>query len=110
MDLATWSPFQSDQVREICAHMTSEERCETARRAGLYGLWALASVVAPLGATVRIQAPWTWALAAVAVAVHIACIPAWQRRTRIFLSSTRWALERGLTADLKLFQFKPRAS
>src|SRR5688572_27220851 len=110
MDLATWSPFQSDQVREICAHMTSEERSETAGRAGLYGLWVLATVVAPFGAAVRVQTPWVWALAVVAIAAHVAFVPTWHRRTRQFLSSTRWARERGLTPDLRLFQFKPRAS
>lgn len=107
MDVATWSPFQSEQVREICAQMTSEERSQTAGRAALYGVWVFASVVAPVGIAARIQDPWAWVLAAGVVVVHIAFIPVWQRRTRDFLRSTQWARERGLPADLKLFQYKP---
>ena len=106
MSLATWSPFQSDEVREICAHLTSEERGQAAGRSALYGVWVFASVVAPLGAAWRIQTPWAWTLAAVAILVHLAFIPVWQRRVRGFLSSTQWARQRGLEANLRLFQFK----
>lgn len=66
MSLATWSPFQSDEVREICAHPTSEERSQAGGRSALYGVWVFASVVAPIGTAWRIHTPWMWTLAAVA--------------------------------------------
>ena len=106
MSLATWSPFQSNEVREICAHMTSEERSQAGGRSALYGVWVFASVVAPLGTAWRIQTPWMWTLAAVAILGHLAFIPVWQRRVRRFLSSTQWARGSGQAANLRLFQFK----
>src|SRR4051812_14267558 len=105
MSLATWSPSQSDEIREICAHMTSEERSQAGGRGALYGVWMFASVVAPLCAAWRIQAPWMWTLAAIAILVHLAFIPVWQRRVRRSLSSTQWARERGLAANLRLSRF-----
>jgi lysylphosphatidylglycerol synthetase-like protein (DUF2156 family) len=106
MGLATWSPFQSDEVRAICAHMTDEERSQAGGRSALYGVWVVASVVAPLGAAWSLQTPWMWTLAALAILTHLVLIPVWQRRVRAFLSSTEWARERGLGANLRLFRFR----
>ena len=37
-DTNTWSPFQSDQVKEICAHMTRAEHRAAAKRGALWGV------------------------------------------------------------------------
>ena len=45
---ATWHPFQSDQVKEICANMTARERRSVMKRGAITGL-ALAGPFALVG-------------------------------------------------------------
>ena len=35
---STWAPFQSDQVKEICSHMTAKERRRAVERGAVFGL------------------------------------------------------------------------
>jgi len=37
-DTNTWSPFQSDRVKEICQHMTKAERRAAVRRGATWGI------------------------------------------------------------------------
>ena len=105
MSLWTWSPFQSDEVREICARMTQEERDRAVERSAVYGVWVFFSVIVPVRA-VASEDVWIRGLAVAALAVHLALIPLWRRHTRAFLSSTQWARGRGLSGDIKLFKFR----
>src|SRR2546427_6244670 len=103
----TWAPFQSAEVREICAHMTDSEKAEASRRGGLYGLWVFATFAGPLSFAVVYRHPALIAIAAVLVVIHIVCIPIWQRMQRNFLCSTSWAREHGYTPErLRMFAFR----
>ena len=104
---STWSPFQSQEVREICEHMTGAERDEVARRGRHYGFWVAATFAGPLALAITSRSLALMVIAIVLVTIHIACIPAWQRKQKGFLCSTTWAQERGFTPDrLKLFAFR----
>jgi hypothetical protein len=106
-DWKTWSPFQSPEVRDICAHMTDSERDEASRRGGLYGLWVFATFAGPLSFAVVYRHPTLIAVAAVLIVIHIVCIPIWQRMQRHFLCSTLWAREQGYTPErLRMFSFR----
>ncbi len=109
MDWKTWSPFQSEKVRQICAHMTSAEKTATTLRGALYGFWTAATFAIPIGI---ITAQFLFAGrnavvivgAAILIAIHSACIPLWQQAQRRFLCNTSWAREQGFDPDqLKLF-------
>lgn len=103
----TWAPFQSPEVREICAHMTDTEKAEVSRRGGLYGLWVAATFGGPLPFAIVYGHPALIAIAAVLIVVHIACIPVWQKMQRQFLCSTAWARAHGITPDrLRMFAFR----
>jgi hypothetical protein len=106
-DWKTWSPFQSPEVRDICAHMTDAEKAELSRRSGFYGAWCAATVGIPSSLAIVGRSQWLVVLAAGLVAIHIACVPVWQRMQRRFLCSTAWADEHGITPDrLKMFVFR----
>src|SRR5262249_4813049 len=103
----TWSPFQSHEVRDICAHMTEAEKAEASRRGGLYGFWVAATFALPLSFAIAERSLLFIVIAAVLITIHIACIPLWQRMQRQFLSSTAWAREHDISADrLKMFSFR----
>jgi hypothetical protein len=106
-DWKIWSPFQSPEVRDICAHMTAAEKAEASRRGGFYGVWVAATFAVPLSLAFVERSLWLAVLAAVLVTIHIACIPIWQRMQRRFLCSTAWAREHGITPDrLRMFAFR----
>lgn len=107
MELSTWSPFQSTQVREICRHMTEAERARGITRGALYGVWVAATVAAPMSFAWGSATRARWVLAVSLLIVHVVCIPLWQKRVRRFLCSTAWAREHGLAAEsLPLFRFR----
>lgn len=92
----TWPPFQSPQAREICAHLTSAEQAELTHRSGLYGFWTALTFALPLSVVITAQSQLFRVIAGALIAVHLACIPIWRQRQRQFLSSTAWALEKGI--------------
>jgi hypothetical protein len=103
----TWSPFQSPEVRDICAHMTDTERAKVAERGGGYGLWVAVTFALPLAFAFTHRSLVAIVIAAVLVTVHIICIPIWQKKQKRFLCSTAWARERGITPDrLRMFAFR----
>jgi len=103
----TWSPFQSPEVRQICAHMTDAERAKVAERGGGYGLWVAATFALPLAFALAYRSLVTIIIAAVLVTVHVICVPFWQRGQKRFLCSTAWAREQGLTPErIRLFGFR----
>ena len=110
---STWSPFQSPEVREICAHLTPTERSrllDGARQRGReIGQW----IAVPLGIAVS-SFMWSWrlgllllALFAVYFAVSgLARLRAMRRRTMELLCETEWARSRGYTPNrLRLMTF-----
>jgi hypothetical protein len=103
----TWSPFQSSEVRQICAHMTDSEEAEVKRRSESYGVWVAVTLAIPLAFAVVARNVIFTLIAAVLITIHVACIPIWQRMQKRFLCSTVWARERGITADrLRMFGFR----
>jgi hypothetical protein len=114
----TWSPFQSSQVKEICAHLTPEEFDACARRAMLYGVWVSLTFAGPLSllsitffsrARAHLIPLGTggliiWAICISLVLLHCASIPFWLRGQRRFLCSTQWARTHDLRPErIKLF-------
>ena len=103
----TWSPFQSPEVREICAHMTDAEHGTASNRAALYGLWVAATVAVPVAIATGDSSPRTLVIAAVLGTLHIACIPVWLKRQKRFLCSTSWARLQGLVPErIRLCSFR----
>jgi uncharacterized membrane protein len=106
MNWKTWSPFQSAQVRDICAHMTDAERKAVARRGAFYGLWCGATVALPISQAVTEPSRFALVAASILCTVHIICMPFWLRWHRRFLCGTAWAREQGLhPGHLRLFDF-----
>ena len=111
VDWRTWSPFQSQNTRDICANMTPEEKSTVTRRGLLYGLWVVVSVALPLqfifmGIATGSLNPVVAAVGGLLVIAHLIGIPIWQRKQRQFLCNTLWARTRGIQPDsLKLFRF-----
>lgn len=109
MDWRTWSPFQSLDVQQICAHLTKHEKHTARLRSAFYGLWCGVSLSLPVmlialhpGITMAIVAP-------VLIFTHFLFIPVWLQSQRKFLASTRWAKEHGIQASRSsLFAFGPR--
>lgn len=113
-DWTTWSPFQSDLVRQICENLTPDERRQITKRGVLYGLWVAATVAIPGSqlsmalAAGRVN-PVLATIASVLVFLHLACIPVWQRMQKQFLCQTKWAVSRGLDPEaLSMFQWRRR--
>ena len=103
----TWSPFQSPEVRKICAHMTDTEKVKASRRGGFYGLWVAATFAGPLAFAIVERSQLVIVIVAALIVVHIACIPVWLNVQRRFLCSTAWAREHRMTPDrLRMFAFR----
>ena len=98
-DWRTWSPFQSQQVREICAHMTEAERRECTLRGAFFGIWNAATCFVPCGLAFLAPQPLNWILAPIVLLVGLAFYPLWRRITREFLASTRWARQQGIAPE-----------
>jgi hypothetical protein len=110
---STWSPFQSPEVRDICAHLTAEERerlVENARRCGReLAVW----IVLPV-AIASVLFLWSARLGFVGLAVLSLyfVIAVWPRiramrlRSQELICQSEWARGRGYTAaTLRFFAF-----
>ncbi len=111
---STWSPFQSSEVREICAHLTATERArllDDARQRGLQiGSWT----AVPFGIVCALSAWLPRRLGLVLLpsfAVYFAVwglprLRAMRRRTTELLCQTEWARSQGYIPDrLRLMTF-----
>jgi hypothetical protein len=114
-DTNTWSPFQSDQVKEICQHMTKTERRVAVKRSAQWG--ALIGIVP--GATGLILGVLFFQSALVAVTGCFLIFPLialvlWKKwlphvykSQQTFLASTEWARSQGIKADgIRLFSWQ----
>jgi len=105
MNWYMWSPFQSEAVKEICAHMTRDEKIACMIRSGLLGLWTAAVFAAPQSI---ILLPLVFGIKRSALAISIAVIlliiflisiPIIRKSNKNFLCSTKWAKSEGYTVD-----------
>jgi hypothetical protein len=101
MSWQTWAPFQSPEVRNICAHMTTEERAQTVSRGAAYGIWCALTAAIPtaflfVSLTFHGSVPmWLYILAGSMIVVHLILIPVWRRAQMRFLRNTQWARGQG---------------
>ena len=106
-DWRIWSPFQSPEVREICAHLTEAERNVLMRRGGQFGIWINVIPVLVMMAGIQFHNKGIMlALAGVLILFYAASIFAVQWLNRRFLCSTDWARREGIKPEsLRLFSF-----
>jgi len=107
---STWAPFQSDQVREICSHMTAKERDRAVGRGAVFGL-ILGGLLGVIGFLGMLIGKWLFdsfligVIIAQPVALILMGISLWKLKPLIdqsqkeFLASTQWSKQQGLTSD-----------
>jgi hypothetical protein len=107
---STWAPFQSDQVKEICSHMTAGERRRAVGRGAVFGL-ILGGFLGVMGFFGMLIGKWLFdsLLTGVVIILAMQLIPMgilfWRLKPRIdqsqkeFLASTQWSKEQGLSSD-----------
>jgi hypothetical protein len=108
---STWAPFQSDQVKEICSHMTAEERSRAVGRGAVFGL-ILGGLFGVIGFFGMPIGKWLFDsyLTGVIISQPVALIlmvisyfwklkPLIDQSQKDFLASTQWSKEQGLTSD-----------
>jgi hypothetical protein len=105
MNWYMWSPFQSETVKEICAHMTTDEKMSSKIRSGLLGLWVAAGFAAPqciilLPALFGIKrSVLAISVAVVLLIIFLISIPFIRKSSKNFLCSTEWAKSKSYTTD-----------
>jgi hypothetical protein len=118
---STWSPFQSPEVRDICAHLTAAEKQQLIAQARDYGQEAGRRFSGPamlFGAliimTFLYAGPVAFPVAFLLLAAFISCI--WtadrqrrrerQQQVREFLAATEYGRARGYRPEtLRMFAF-----
>jgi len=107
---STWAPFQSDQVRQICSHMTPKERGRAVGRGAVFG-FILGGLFAVIGLFGMPIGKWLFdsfligVIIAQPVALILMSIALWKLKPVIdqsqkeFLASTQWSKQQGLTSD-----------
>ena len=106
---ASWAPFQSVMLREICSHMTAEEKRAMMWRSLFYGFWTVVSLGAPVGFLVfgllsGSMNPVLGTVAFLLAAFHCFSIPGWHENQRRFLAKTEWARRNEIAQEqVKLF-------
>ena len=119
MDGQKWAPFQSEKMREVCEHLTAEERREVARRAAgwgrtvgwsfavpfgfvfAFGIWPTLAARLELAYDFGFQIPFLPAIGIMAIIVAI-CVPAtirFRKKQKEFFASTEWTRTQGYTVD-----------
>jgi hypothetical protein len=110
---STWSPFQSPEVREICAHLTPSEHARLLEDAQQRGAWIGIWLAGPLGLCGGLLV-WYWQIGAVLLALYVpyfmffglSRLRAMRRRSMELLCDTDWARSRGYSpANLRLMTF-----
>jgi len=107
---STWSPFQSDQVKAICAHMTAEELSKASRRSA--GIGALLGALIGGGQFIAmVMGKWLFdssrigrmsILLAPLILTGLALwkfTPRFDRSHKEFLASTQWSKEEGFRPE-----------
>ncbi len=106
----TWAPFQSDQVKEICSHMTTKERRRAVGRGAVFGL-ILAGFFVVIGFCGMLIGKWIYdsflkgMIIIQPAALILLGLVFWKFKPLIdqsqkqFLASTQWSKKQGLTSD-----------
>lgn len=112
-DTNTWSPFQSDQVKAICAHMTKTERRAAIRRGAWWGLLvgmvpgmiALVLGVVVFRSALVVVTVCFLVLPLIALVLYRKWLPSVVRSQQAFLASTEWARSQGIKPeDIRLYK------
>jgi ABC-type branched-subunit amino acid transport system permease subunit len=113
-DTNTWSPFQSDQVREICAHMTKAERRSALKRGASWGILVgvvpgmvglILGVLVFESATVGVTI-CSLAFLLIVVVLYKKWSPGLVKSQQNFLASTEWAKGQGVRPDdIRLYKW-----
>jgi hypothetical protein len=114
-DTNTWSPFQSDQVKEICQNMTKLERQAAVKRSALFG--ALLGIVPAVTGLILGVLFFQYATAAVmgcilvfplvALVIWKKWLPHVVESQQQFLASTEWAKSQGIKAEeIKIYSWQ----
>jgi hypothetical protein len=114
MDIWTWNPIQSKQVREICQHLTRDEKWRLVSLSGFFGL-CMGLIMQPF-----IWSIVTWTkdgqansfalvMSSSGIVLVVAGIVVMRQKVRRMLCDTAWAREQGITPqNLKLDIFDER--
>ncbi|MEI6166424.1 MAG: hypothetical protein WCS52_04460 [bacterium] len=103
MDWRTWSPFQSQAVKDICSHMTEDEKNAVTSYGANFGVMVAVFFAIPLSVGLTslrssiIGLPGlallVWLIIGVFVLIHR------RRKGKELLCSTQWAKSQGITPD-----------
>jgi len=107
---STWAPFQSDQVKEICSHMTAKERRRAAGRGAVSGLIlaGLFGLIVLIGFAIGkwfLDSALTGVIIIQPVVLILMGFSFWKFKPLIeqsekeFFASTQWSKEQRLTSD-----------
>ena len=103
MNWYLWSPFQSETSKEICAHMTRDEKRVATIRSGLLGLWIAACFSSPIIllsiAFGRKRSAIAIGIAVIFLITFFISIPIIRKWNKNFLCSTNWAKSKDYTAE-----------
>ena len=111
----TWSPFQSDRVKQVCAHMTNAERRTAVKRGALWGLLiglvpgmiALILGVVVFQSAVVVVTLCFLIFPLIALALNRRWLPNVVKSQQNFLASTEWAKSQGIKAeDVRLYNWQ----
>ncbi len=114
-DINTWSPLQSDQVKEICAHMTKAERRAAIKRSALWGavigivpgMIALILGVVVFRSAIFVTTVCYLIFPLIALVLYKTWWPNLIKSQQSFLASTEWAKSQGIKAnDIQLYKWK----
>lgn len=105
--MGTWSPFQSQEVQDICAHLTKAEKNHVSLLGLLWGVWGAVTFLGIVLLIRTVPTPGNWIVAFIWAVLFIVSVLAMHRMTRHFLCSTTWAKQRGFVPErLHLFSFR----
>ncbi len=107
MDIVTWTPFQSEETKQIYAHMTDDEKKRGMIRGCCFGLW-VGLFLTPLANEYIIRnLNISTTTAIVFIILNIIFIPSWFKSQKRFLCSTKWAKSQGYNSDqIALYKFR----
>ena len=103
MDWKTWAPFQSEKMKNICSHMTEEEKKKSAQFGAITGIFVAVFFAIPLsfGLTWAFENKSIPAISVIIIWVLIGMPILFSRRRKgkELLCSTKYAQEQGYTMD-----------
>ena len=111
---STWSPSQSDEVRQILAHMMPEERTRMTISSMQFGLCFGLTFSVPVamimyGWSTGLWTSWLTVAGIFLVVTHYAYVPWWVRRQKRLLCDTEWARGNEITSEtLPFYSSSPR--